>query len=162
LSAHDLVPLVVDAVNLAAKGLPPQLSVQTDIQIAAAPVLVSATQVSQVVLNLLRNASDAMNGAGVVALTLGEDAGREDELTAVGLRPGHWVRLTVRDSGCGMDAATLSRVFEPFFTTKPVGKGTGLGLSVVYSIVAGWGGTVKLESEVDRGTTAVIYIPLQS
>ena len=58
-----------------------------------------------------------------------------------------------------MDGYTLSRVLEPFFTTKLAGKGTGLGLSDVYSIVAGWGGLLRLESEVDRGTTAVVYIP---
>jgi signal transduction histidine kinase len=61
-----------------------------------------------------------------------------------------------------MSRETRARIFEPFFTTKPVGKGTGLGLSVVYSIVAGWGGTVRIESEVDKGTNAMVYIPVDS
>jgi len=78
---------------------------------------------------------------------------------ALTLSPGRWIELRVADSGCGMDAYTMSRVFEPFFTTKLAGKGTGLGLSVVYSIVTGWGGTLKMESEVDKGTTAMVYIP---
>ncbi|MDX2143579.1 MAG: PAS domain S-box protein [Rhodospirillaceae bacterium] len=162
LSAQDVVPLVADAVNLAAKGLPPQLDVKTDIRLTEARAVISATQVSQVMLNLLRNASDAMKGQGVVTVTLNEETVVDGAPKLAGLKPGRWIKLTVQDTGCGMDRDTLSRVFEPFFTTKPVGKGTGLGLSVVYSIVAGWGGTISLDSEVDRGTTAVIYIPLHS
>jgi signal transduction histidine kinase len=81
---------------------------------------------------------------------------------ALTLAPGCWVELSVADHGCGMDAYTLSRILEPFYTTKVAGKGTGLGLSVVYSIVTGWGGTLKVESEVDQGTKAMIYIPTAS
>jgi signal transduction histidine kinase len=149
-------------VNLAAKGLPPQVDVKTDIRMTEAQALISATQVSQVMLNLLRNASDAMKGQGVIAVEMAEETVGDGGPAVAGLKPGRWIKLAVRDGGCGMDQGTLARVFEPFFTTKPVGKGTGLGLSVVYSIVAGWGGTISLDSEVDRGTTAVIYIPLHS
>ena len=68
--------------------------------------------------------------------------------------------MRVVDGGCGMDAYTLSRIFEPFYTTKLAGKGTGLGLSVAYSIATGWGGTLSIESEVDKGTSAMVYIPI--
>jgi PAS domain S-box-containing protein len=160
LSSLNIVPLIEDAINLAAKGLPPGIEVVSEVRLDAAMVLVSATQVSQVVLNLLRNASDAMAGVGRIEVTLSRHV--VDEAAAgAELGPGPWVRLAVKDNGCGMDAITLARVFEPFFTTKPVGKGTGLGLSVVYSIVNGWGGVVRLDSEIDKGTTAVVYIPEQ-
>jgi signal transduction histidine kinase len=111
------------------------------------------------VLNLVANAADAMDGQGTVSVKLSSielDATRASALTVA---PGRWVELCVADRGCGMDAYTLSRIFEPFYTTKVAGKGTGLGLSVVYSIVTGWGGTLKVESEVDQGTRAMIYIP---
>ena len=67
--------------------------------------------------------------------------------------------LTVRDSGCGMDAATLARIFDPFFTTKAVGHGTGLGLPVVHGIITGWGGNIFANSDIGRGTTMHILIP---
>jgi PAS domain S-box-containing protein len=159
-SSLDVVPLVADALNLAVKGLPNRIDVVTDFSIARAMGLVNATQVSQVVLNLLRNASDAMNGIGTITVRLSRFTVDADA-PAAEVATGSWIKLEVQDQGCGIDAVTLARVFEPFFTTKPVGKGTGLGLSVVYSIVDGWGGVVRLHSEVDRGTSAVIYIPEQ-
>ena len=69
-------------------------------------------------------------------------------------------QLAVEDEGPAIPRTLQAKVFEPFFTTKLAGKGTGLGLSVVYSIVNGWGGGLKMESEVDKGTTAMIYIPV--
>lgn len=161
LLSQDLVPLVADAINLAAKGLPPQIEVISELRLDSAKVAVSATQVSQVVLNLLRNASDAMNSIGRIVVTLDRDVVGD---VGPGAVPGQgtWIKLAVKDAGCGIDQQALSRVFEPFFTTKPVGKGTGLGLSVVYSIVNTWSGAIKLESEVDKGTTAMIYIPEQT
>jgi signal transduction histidine kinase len=112
-----------------------------------------------VVLNLVKNAADAMDGKGTVSVRLRTVDLEAAPAGALALAAGRWIELKVADAGCGMDTYTLSRVFEPFFTTKLAGRGTGLGLSVVYSIVIGWGGTLKLESEVDQGTTAMVYIP---
>ena len=162
LLTQNLVPLISDAIDLAANGLPGQITLDTAFSLNEANVVISATQVSQVVLNLLRNASDAMNGNGTIRVTLDRCGDPGQEPAAIS-HPAEasWLRLAVLDTGCGIDPETRARLFEPFFTTKPVGKGTGLGLSVVYSIVTGWGGTIKLDSEVDKGTTAVIYIPEQ-
>ncbi|MBL8629573.1 MAG: PAS domain S-box protein [Rhodospirillaceae bacterium] len=159
LLSHDVLPLVIDAINLAAKGLPPNIVVETHLDLEDAKATLSATQISQVILNLMRNASDAMNGRGRIVVDLRRCAAEDVPAGMDRARP--WIRLIVKDEGCGIDAQALARVFEPFFTTKPVGKGTGLGLSVVYSIVNTWGGTIKIDSEVDQGTTAVIYIPEQ-
>jgi len=81
-------------------------------------------------------------------------------VAGLAIAPGQWIVIRVEDQGCGMDPYTLSRIFEPFFTTKLTGEGTGLGLSVAYSIVTGWGGTLSMESEVYKGTTAVVYVPI--
>lgn len=162
LASHRIAALVADALTLLHSSLPPGIVLRPTLSAPDAIAVVNPTQVSQVVLNLVTNAADAMNGKGTVTVDLDVidlDAGRAAALT---LAPGHWVRLSVADHGCGMDSYTLSRIFEPFYTTKVAGKGTGLGLSVVYSIVTGWGGTLKVESEVDRGTNAMIYIPTTS
>jgi len=83
----------------------------------------------------------------------------ERTLSNGNLRPGQYVRLTVEDSGSGMDAATLARIFEPFFTTKEIGRGTGLGLSLVYAIINDAGGAIDVHSILDQGSTFTIYLP---
>ena len=162
LGAHSITGLVAEALNLMQSGLPPGIVLEQDLHADDVIVLVNLTQVSQVVLNLVSNAADAMNGHGRVLVKLSKVDLDPTHAAALTLAPGCWVELSVADHGCGMDAYTLSRILEPFYTTKVAGKGTGLGLSVVYSIVTGWGGTLKVESEVDQGTKAMIYIPTAS
>jgi PAS domain S-box-containing protein len=124
-------------------------------------VSVDPTQIEQVLINLVANARDATGtGARVTigvenAEAIGAVSGERD----VAIAPGHYVLLTVSDTGRGMDVDTLARVFEPFFTTKDVGEGTGLGLSMVYGIVKRHGGYVWAESAPGRGTTMKLYWP---
>ncbi|MEQ9449796.1 MAG: ATP-binding protein, partial [Rhodospirillaceae bacterium] len=162
LASYPIAPLVEDALNLLQSGLPPGIMLKRDLDVTGACAIVNPTQVSQVMLNLVKNAVDAMGDGGAVEVSLRQV--QLDEAAAAGLaiKTGTWVELKVADNGCGMDAYTLSRIFEPFFTTKIAGKGTGLGLAVAYSIVTGWGGTLTMDSEVDKGTTAMVYIPITS
>jgi signal transduction histidine kinase len=124
--------------------------------------LVHADQsmIEQVVMNLASNARDAMPDGGTLIIEISEtfvDAehvGRNPEAAT-----GHFVKLEVTDTGCGMDETTRARIFEPFFTTKDVGKGTGLGLATVFNIARQHNGWVEVLSQPGCGSTFVIYLP---
>ena len=117
-------------------------------------------QVEQVIVNLAVNARDAMPGGGKITIETGNlELGFTDDAPLIGMSPGSYVRLTVADTGCGMNKETLSQIFLPFFTTKPEGRGTGLGLSTVFGIVKQSSGWIHVDSEPGRGTAFDIYFP---
>ena len=110
------------------------------------PVFLDQGQFEQLLLNLVVNARDAMPSGGKLTVSTQEQHGE--------------LLLSIRDSGCGMSSATLSRIFEPFFTTKEIGKGTGLGLAVVHGVITRGGGRVEVESEPEAGTLFRMFFPL--
>ncbi len=125
------------------------------------PVEVDPVQIEQVLLNLYVNASHAMpKGGKLLVKTENTFQGENDVLTrSHQLKPGRYVKITVFDSGIGMDEKTLQRIFDPFFTTKGVGKGSGLGLYSAYGIIRNHGGHIEAFSELGKGTTFSVYIP---
>ena len=124
------------------------------------PVKMDPGQADQILANLCVNAHDAITGSGQVVIETDNVLFSEASYNKPdGLAPGEYVRLSVQDSGCGMDSETLKHLFEPFFTTKDIGKGTGLGLSTVYGIVKQNEGDIRVVSELNQGTTFEIYLP---
>lgn len=126
-------------------------------------VLVDPAHITQILTNLCVNGRDAISGSGKVTISTGMVEFSETHHARYGdLRPGSYVRLAVSDTGCGMDANTISHLFEPFFTTKAMGKGTGLGLATIYGIVKQNDGYVDVHSEVGKGTTFEVFFLPQS
>ncbi len=135
------------------------------VQLSDPPAWIKADpgQIEQVIMNLVVNAVDAMRTGGSLSIAVGRPESLEaDAASAPAGAETQWVELRVRDTGCGMDAATQARIFEPFFTTKAVGEGTGLGLSTVYGIVKQCSGTIVVQSAPGRGTVFVIQFPAVS
>ena len=125
-------------------------------------ILADSSKLHQVILNLCTNAFHAMEqSGGVLRVDLREvtlDGSMMKLFPDFG--QSRYVRITLSDSGCGMDARIMEHIFEPFFTTKPANKGTGLGLSVVYGIIKSFRGGIRVESKLGNGTTFTIYLPV--
>jgi len=138
--------------------------IHTDARLAAGLrfVKADASQIEQVIVNLVLNARDAMLTGGYVTIETANVELTEDHLAAEGLalEPGPYVMLSISDTGVGMDETTRAHAFEPFFTTKAKGKGTGLGLATVYAIIDQSGGGIAMDTAPDRGTSIRIYLPV--
>jgi PAS domain S-box-containing protein len=157
----DICRTVAETLELVRGSLPRNIHLDASVPGSPLVVIGDATQLHQVVMNLCSNSMHALGGGGTlrVGLTTAEVAA-DQALSHGTLTPGRYVRLTVKDSGSGMDEATLARIFEPFFTTKEVGRGTGLGLSLVYAIVTDLAGAIDVKSVLEQGSTFAIYLPL--
>ncbi len=138
-----------------------------DVELRAAPgeepaaVRVDPGQVEQILVNLAVNARDAMPGGGRLTISLGPEELGEARAQTLAVPPGRYVRLTVADTGQGMDDEVRAHLFEPFFTTKPRGHGTGLGLASVYGAVRQAGGAIDVDTAPGRGAAFHIFLPAQ-
>ncbi len=161
----NLNHLVEEMADLLRISIPKRVEIRYDLQADLPLIEVDATQVEQVLLNLVTNASEAIqNRPGWIALRTSLHDFNELELASGQLNgqklsPGRYLELSVEDSGCGMDEATVARIFDPFFTTKFTGR--GLGLAVLLGIVRGHGGAVTVESRPGCGTIFHVYFPVK-
>jgi signal transduction histidine kinase len=161
---QELTPEIVDVARLVGsmaemlqRSLGPAIRIGMDFDRDVALIRADRNQLELAILNLALNARDAMPDGGRLSLT----ARRERVgVGAQGLRAGDYLCVSVADTGCGMDEATLKRAAEPFFTTKGIGKGTGLGLSMVYGLAAQSGGGTRISSRIGNGTTVELLFPI--
>ena len=158
----DLGLVIDEARRLLRATIPATIAIETDVAPDCGQVIGDATQIHQVLLNLGSNAAHAMHTkGGVLRITLRPvDDSAPRSATLATLPAGDYLRLTVSDTGHGMDETTIQRIFDPFFTTKDVREGTGLGLAVVHGIVRAHRGAIDVESTIGQGSTFHIYLPV--
>ncbi len=150
-----------EILKLCRATIPSSIPIEKEIQEDCAPVLLDPVQLHQVVMNLIINASHAVEQkGGQILVKLQEVNLTEAENFGGSLPPGRYVMLSIADTGCGIPEDIRDKIFEPYFTTKGQGKGTGLGLAVVYGIVKEHHGEIKVDSEVGRGTTVSVFFPV--
>jgi PAS domain S-box-containing protein len=157
----DVNAMVADVEKLLRRTIPENIDIQLELSLALEPVRADRGPLEQVLLNMAINAGDAMPQGG--RLRVATDTVAVDEAESRRRPPmpvGRYVRLMVSDTGTGMAPEIQAHMFEPFFTTKPRGKGTGLGLATVYGIVKQSNGFIWVDSQIGRGTTFEIYLPV--
>jgi signal transduction histidine kinase/ActR/RegA family two-component response regulator len=155
----DLNAILVDTSHMLERLIGEGVTLDLRPAVALCPIEADRGQLEQILINLAVNARDAMNGRGTLEIAIDRVTHERD---TPDLPPGAYARLTVQDTGCGMDQPTRERVFEPFFTTKPPGKGTGLGLATVYGVVKQLRGHIDVDSAPMQGTTFTVFFPLTS
>jgi PAS domain S-box-containing protein len=161
LSMLDLNSIVSSLGNMMRPLLHPHVTLSIVQTPQLRNVFADAGQIEQVLMNLVINANDAMPQAGelTIATSNFDLDGSSRAHQRADLKPGQYVTISVRDTGCGMSAEVQRRLFEPFFTTKEAGKGTGLGLATAYGIVHASGGQIEVQSTSGKGSTFTIYLP---
>ena len=156
----NIVIVIKEALKLMRATIPSTVEIKQNIHTNSSIVIADITQIHQVIVNLCTNASHAMKDrGGLLEISLENIDIREGELLVQECKAGSYVKLSVKDTGYGMDRITMEHMFEPYFTTKSQNEGTGLGLSVVHGIVKSHGGFIKVYSEQDRGTVFHVYFP---
>jgi PAS domain S-box-containing protein len=154
-------PIVKEALKLLRASLPTTIEIHQNIEAQSGIVLADPTQIHQVLMNLCSNAAYAMREeGGVLEVSLADVVfDSVDAAPYPDLNPGPYLKLTVSDTGHGIDRAIMERIFDPFFTTKRPGEGTGMGLSVVHGIVKSCGGAIVVDSEPGKGSTFDLFFP---
>jgi len=165
MEVFDLSSFIKETFNLHKFSIPENIEIDTDFSSYALMVNGDATQVQQILVNLLHNSRDALDGVSKPRISITMELFEADELfmhthpEQVSKRYAH---LRVEDNGCGIPKKDKSQIFDPFFTTKEVGKGTGLGLAMAYGAIQTHHGVIEVDSEEGRGTKVHIYIPISS
>ncbi len=165
-SEHQMMPvriqtIITEVLKLCRATIPTNIDICENIEPDCGAVMADPSQIHQVVMNLMTNALHAVEGKnGTIDIQLKAVTLTAHDLPDSVLQPGQFMMLSVSDNGIGMSQTTIHNIFEPYFTTKVQGKGTGLGLAVVYGIVKEHNGEIKVRSQVGKGTTFTIYLPI--
>ncbi|MDM8554254.1 PAS domain-containing protein [Desulfococcaceae bacterium HSG7] len=165
-SKHEMVPtriqkILREVLKLSRSTIPSYIEIIENIQPDCGLIMADPTQIHQVAMNIITNAYHAVEADdGKITVRLRETQLEEADLPVINLEPGEYAILSVSDTGSGISAELMDKIFDPYFTTKERGKGTGLGLAVVYGIVQKHKGDIKVYSEIGKGTTFNVYLPL--
>jgi PAS domain S-box-containing protein len=153
--------IVRETLALARASLPATIAIKPDLNDAEAIVMADPVQMHQVMMNLFTNAMHAMriDGGTLTVVVDSQKIVTDEEMPQFELAAGRYCRITVHDTGHGMDRQTIARIFDPYFTTKATGEGTGIGLSVVLGIIKNHRGGIKVDSAPGEGTTFQLYLP---
>ncbi len=163
---QEMIPVRVqqilkDVLKLSRSTIPSNIEIVQELQNDCSLVMADPTQLHQVAMNLITNAYHAVEPAGgKITVQLKEKEIDDDASAAGGYKQGRYAVLTVSDTGCGIDPSIRDKLFEPYFTTKEQGKGTGLGLAVAYGIVKNHNGDIDVYSDVGKGATFNVYLPV--
>ena len=156
----NIIQATEDSLKLLRSTIPTSVEISNKFELDERFIKVVPTQFHQLIINLCTNATQAMHDKGVLKIGLTEINLTKDSANQLGKEPGSYIRLSVSDTGEGMDPATIDRIFDPFYTTREVGQGTGMGLSVVHGIVESHGGFITVESEPGKGSTFHVFFPV--
>jgi CheY-like chemotaxis protein/two-component sensor histidine kinase len=157
----EIAPIVKEALKMLRSSIPTTIEIRQNIQADSSVIMANPTEIHQILVNLCTNAAHAMGeNGGLLEVSLTDVVIEPAIVTDFGtLQEGSYLKLSVKDTGCGMDREVMGRIFEPFFTTKTVEKGTGMGLSVVHGIIESYGGLITVDSKPGKGTTFNIFFP---
>ena len=157
----NMALIIKESLKMLKHAIPTSVEFKQHISDDSCNVMGDASQINQIVMNLVTNAADAMSEEGeLVEVTLENIILQEEKICFDWvLSPGPYVRLRMRDTGEGIEPKIMDRIFEPYYTTKEIGKGTGMGLSVIHGIVKRHNGGIRVESELGKGTFFEIYFP---
>ncbi len=159
-SPVQVAPLLDETISFLRSSIPSTIEIRKSIHAPWDTVMGDASQIQQIIMNLCRNAADAMVAQqGVIEIRL-ENTRLKTLEGHPELKPGRFLLLSVRDDGCGMTGEVMMHIFEPFFTTKEVGKGSGMGLPAVHGIVKSHGGAITVRSQTGRGALFSVYLPV--
>jgi len=158
---YDVSEIILGIKKLLQRLVPEDIGFEIKLTDVDMVIMADKGQIEQVLMNLVTNARDAMQGGGVLTIEAELFVMDDDFIRCHGFGiPGTYSRLTIRDTGCGMNNQSQKKIFEPFFTTKKVGEGTGLGLSIVYGIIKQHNGFITIDSSPGNGASFYLYLPL--
>lgn len=161
-TSHSLqvAPLLDENISLMNSILPSTIKLEVNKEHNVKNIMMDPVQFQQILMNLIINAKDAMDGVGKLNVSLSNYRSLDEECSSCHKKIiGDWVEIIVADNGCGMEKETVDRIFDPFFTTKELGQGTGMGLSVLHGVVKGHHGHIIVESILGKGTRFRLFFP---